>query len=346
MPKAKKMNELISIIAPIYCVEDYIHRCVDSLINQTYSNLEIILVDDGSPDNCGQICEEYAKKDHRVKVIHKKNGGISSARNAGIDICKGKYIMFIDSDDYIAPTTIEHLYKDITSTGADISICDYISFSDRVTVKNKYPKKVFTVSGDDKYRYIAPSDVYSDYGVVSIVQWNKLFKAKIFKNLRYSEGKINEDEFIITSEFSLADKISYNLAPLYHYYQREGSTIHTFSINRLDIIDAWEERIKFYTEHHLDQYLLPLAEMKIIFLIDFVGQYYNIVKKNPKDYKILKRYLKNNAHYAKQMLHQKISRKTKFKILLLLYAPSFLNYAFRLVKVKNFYMRDVDSVEK
>ena len=346
MSNKKSEKDLISVIAPVYKVADLLPRCVDSILAQTYRNLEVILVDDGSPDNCGDICDEYAKKDRRVKVIHKKNGGISSARNAGIDICKGKYIMFIDSDDYISSTAIEHLYKDITSTGADISICDYVSFSDRVKVKNKYPKKVFTVTGDDKYRYIAPSDVYSDYGVVSIVQWNKLFKAKIFKNLRYSEGKINEDEFIITSEFSLADKISYNLEPLYHYYQREGSTIHTFSINRLDIVDAWEERIKFYTEHHLDEYILPLAEMKIIFLIDFVGQYYSVIKKDPKDRKILKRYRKNNANYAKQLLRQKISRKTKIKIILLLYAPSILNLAFRLAKVKNSYMRDVDSVEK
>ena len=119
------MNELISIIIPIYNVEKYLHCCINSVIRQTYKNLEIILIDDGSPDNCGKICDEYAKKDNRIKVIHKENGGLSSARNAGLDIAKGEYISFVDSDDYVAENFIEKLYKLCKENDADIAECDF-----------------------------------------------------------------------------------------------------------------------------------------------------------------------------------------------------------------------------
>ena len=110
------MGELISVIIPVYKVEDYIHRCVDSVLTQTYGNLEIILVDDGSPDRCGEICDEYAAKDKRVVSIHKKNGGLSDARNAGMEVCEGEYITFLDSDDWVVPNYIERLYRLLTDT--------------------------------------------------------------------------------------------------------------------------------------------------------------------------------------------------------------------------------------
>ena len=120
-------NPLVSIIVPIYKVEPYLRRCLDSIVNQTYTNLEIILVDDGSPDGCPQICDEYAAKDKRIVVIHKENGGLSDARNAGLDICKGEYIFFIDSDDWIKTDTIEFLYKITQDKKSDIVIGDYIT---------------------------------------------------------------------------------------------------------------------------------------------------------------------------------------------------------------------------
>ena len=116
------MEDLISVVVPIYNVENYIKKCVDSILSQTYKNLEIILVDDGSPDNCPQICDEYAQKDNRIKVIHKENGGLSDARNAGIDISKGKFITFIDSDDYIEKDYVEVLYNSIKENASDMAI--------------------------------------------------------------------------------------------------------------------------------------------------------------------------------------------------------------------------------
>ena len=118
------MEDLITIVVPVYKVEKYIDRCVTSILNQTYKNLQIILVDDGSPDNCGKICDEYAKKDNRIEVIHKENGGLSDARNAGINIAKGKYIAFVDSDDYVSNDYIEYMYKILKKENAKISICE------------------------------------------------------------------------------------------------------------------------------------------------------------------------------------------------------------------------------
>ena len=124
------MQKLISIIIPIYDVQCYLRKCIDSVINQTYKNLEIILVDDESPDNCGEICEEYAKKDNRIKVIHKKNGGLSSARNAGLDVCTGEYVSFIDSDDFVEETYIEELCNMIEKNEADISMANRYKVQD------------------------------------------------------------------------------------------------------------------------------------------------------------------------------------------------------------------------
>ncbi|MCQ2570883.1 MAG: glycosyltransferase [Candidatus Saccharibacteria bacterium] len=328
MPNKRKSGELISIIVPVYRVEKYLFRCVDSLVKQTYSNLEIILVDDGSPDNSGKLCDDYAKKDNRVKVVHKKNGGLSSARNAGIDVMAGQYVLFVDSDDYIAPETVEHLYEDITKTGADISICDFIPFTDKKQSKNSYPKTQFILSGEEKFAYIAPSEHYSTYGVVSTVQWNKLFKAEIFAKLRYEDGRINEDEFIVAEEFNLANKISYNLKPLYYYYQREDSIIHSFSLNRLDIVDAIDARIKFYKKHHLDSYVHDLTKMKITFLIDFVGFHYKDICRLKDGKKTIKELIAKNKSDAKALQKTDVPSKMKLKIKLLLGSPIMLNSLF------------------
>lgn len=343
MLNQKSKQDLISVVIPIYKVADLLPKCVDSILAQSYRNLEIILVDDGSPDNSGEICEEYAKKDHRVKVVHKKNGGLSSARNAGIDIHTGKYILFVDSDDYINPKMIETLYQNLQTTGADISICDYVPFSDKKQVKNRYSEQKFVISGNEKYDYIAPSNKYSEYGTVSTVQWNKLFKSEIFKKLRYPEGKINEDEFIITNQFHLAKKISYILEPLYYYYQRPNSIIHSFSMNRLDIIDAFNLRIDFYRSQQLDQYILPIRKMKVIFLIDFVGNYYSVIKKDHKAKETLDSYIQQNASDAKELLRQDVSRKLKIKIRLLLHYPWLLCIAFRIMKQDASFIKDFDN---
>ncbi|MBR1540013.1 MAG: glycosyltransferase [Clostridia bacterium] len=137
-------EELISIIVPVYKVEKYLDKCINSIVSQTYKNLEVILVDDGSPDSCGKMCDEWTQKDTRIKVIHKENGGLSDARNFGLDCAKGKYIQFVDSDDYIEKDMIEFLYKNLKENNADISICSNYMV-DEENVINVGTRKIFRI---------------------------------------------------------------------------------------------------------------------------------------------------------------------------------------------------------
>ena len=206
---------LISVIIPVYNVEKYLKKCIDSVINQTYTNLEIILVSDTSPDNCEKICDDYAEKDSRIKVIHKEKNGLSAARNAGIDIASGKYIGFVDSDDYIALDMYELLYKNILKENADISACGfYDCFINRIPKKNK-PQYIVV----EKEKAIHEALV----GDVRVNAWNKLYKSEIFDDIRYPVGKIAEDAFIIIDILMKCRKVVYTSEQKYYYCRRENS---------------------------------------------------------------------------------------------------------------------------
>ena len=232
-------NDLISVIVPIYNVEKYLNKCLDSIINQTYKNLEIILIDDGSPDKCPQICDEYAKKDKRVKVIHKLNGGLSSARNTGIDIANGKYISFVDSDDYIDKRMLEKLHKNIIETKSELAICNLFYVYDKKKSAIEFEKENFIVSGTDKFK-----NLYNRYNIVTILASNKLYSKTIFKDIRYKNGIVNEDEEIIFKILDKTNKVSYINDKLYYYVQRNDSIMHKFNLKRLDIMKIHEERIE------------------------------------------------------------------------------------------------------
>ena len=146
------MEDVVSVIVPVYNVEQYIRKCIESILNQTYNKMEIILVDDGSTDNSGIICDEYSKRDKRIKVIHKINGGLSDARNAGLDICTGDYIVFVDSDDYIKNNMIEMLHKDILEKRADISVCSYFFDNDGNIKRKNISTEKFVTAGQEKFR--------------------------------------------------------------------------------------------------------------------------------------------------------------------------------------------------
>lgn len=233
------MDALISVIVPVYKVEPYIHKCVDSIINQTYRNLEIILVDDGSPDNCPAICDEYAKQDDRIEVIHKENGGLSDARNAGLEIATGEYISFIDSDDWVEYGFIESQFQFMVLNDVDIVECG---------ITYVYDKRQEDIISDDA------SISYSNQGAIDdlirketfkTVVWNKLYKKKVISQVMFEVGKINEDEFWTYKVFANAKKIGYLKIPLYNYLQRSDSIMGQYSINRLDYIDAVVERNEF-----------------------------------------------------------------------------------------------------
>jgi len=241
---------LVSIIIPIYKVEPFLRRCLDSIVNQTYTNLEIILVDDGSPDNCPQICDEYATKDNRIIVLHKDNGGLSDARNAGLDICKGEYISFIDSDDWVNEKYIKVLYNLATNENADITIGENIQTDGR---KIDYTDKHFstkTYSSKEALHHL-----FSKNHTAFVVSWGKLYKRELFETLRFPVGKFHEDEFTTYILFYNAKKIVYTSIILYFYFQRIGSIITTR--HPWDVLDYLEQRYHFFKERkEID--LLPL----------------------------------------------------------------------------------------
>ena len=183
---------MVSIIVPIYNVEQYISKCIESILAQTYRDFELILVDDGSTDMCGKICDEYAKQDSRVHVIHQENKGVSAARNAGISLAKGEYIMFVDSDDFITENMLEKMHDCIAESGSDIAICGINNFLDGAETEDKSQMNDIstkTISGRD-----ACLSIYRMDGRVPVMAWGKLYKSELFTDIRYPVGRIQEDD--------------------------------------------------------------------------------------------------------------------------------------------------------
>ncbi|MBR2089671.1 MAG: glycosyltransferase family 2 protein [Fibrobacter sp.] len=242
---------LISIIVPIYKVEPYLQRCLDSIVNQIYTNLEIILVDDGSPDNCPQICDKYAARDNRIVVIHKENGGLSDARNAGLNICKGEYISFIDSDDWVSLEYINELYSSIKETHADIAIVNHkhvTSFPAR-EIQEKRRIKPFS-------KQQALFKLIAEQHQPFVVSWGKLYRRELFSDIRFPIRKHHEDEFTSHLLINKAAKVAYSNRTMYFYYQRTDSITKQNHI--LDVIEAFENRLKFTINHNFKA-LIPYA---------------------------------------------------------------------------------------
>ncbi len=239
-------KDLVSVIVPVYNVELYLRRCVNSILNQSYKDLEVILVDDGSSDSSGLICEEYAEKDNRVKVIHQRNGGLSAARNTGIDNCHGAYICFVDSDDYVHPEYVRYLHDLCIENNCEISICyHYITEEDdyRSEVNLNSAAKVFT-------RNEVFDLFYTDMHGSIVIAWNKLYKRECIGDIRYDVGKIHEDEGTTFRFLYNSKKIAFTKEVLYYYYSREDSiTGLPYNRKKLDILDAYENRLSFYREH-------------------------------------------------------------------------------------------------
>lgn len=237
---------LVSIIVPIYKVEPYLRRCLDSIVNQTYTNLEIILVDDGSPDGCPQICDEYAAKDKRIVVIHKENGGLSDARNAGLDICKGEYVSFVDSDDWVAYSFVESLLQVISQSKAEIGVTSFIRTSNSFTAEIK-PETKPNIEELNPQQSV--KKLWSDEYVTFVTAWGKLYKASLFTDIHFPKGKIHEDEHTTYKLIYQSKKTVFLNEPLYFYYQRNDSITATDESNTLKILDAEIERYLFFKEH-------------------------------------------------------------------------------------------------
>ena len=230
-------NRMVSVIIPAYNVEQYVERCVYSVTKQTYRNLEIILVDDGSTDCTGIICDKLAKEDNRILVIHKTNGGLSDARNAGIDVSRGEYISFVDSDDYIASDMLEHMMNAMCET--DISMV-VVGFWKQSGDAREYcgPTTERVVSSEE-----ALKDIYIGHEIYP-ASWNKLYRRALFNNNRFAVGMINEDSEIITKLLMECNRVALVSKPLYIYMIREGSiTQSSFSSKDYNGIKAYRTAV-------------------------------------------------------------------------------------------------------
>lgn len=240
-------KDLISIIVPVYKVEEYLEFCLESIRAQTYQNIEIILINDGSPDHCPEICNHYAKMDERICVVHKKNGGLSDARNVGLQKAKGEYVAFIDSDDFVKNDYIESLYTQLQMNNADLVICDYQEVTMNTMEDLEYSKAPIIMNNSQ-----ALINTYvPQYHGMEFVTWGKLYKMSLFKdnNICFPVGKIHEDTFTTYKLLYYASKIVFFPKKLYFYRIREGSIMNSgFSEKNLDKLEALEEACEFFSD--------------------------------------------------------------------------------------------------
>ena len=265
---------LVSVIVPIYKVEPYLAQCVDSIINQTYKNLEIILVDDGSPDNCPKMCDEYAKIDSRIVVIHKENGGLSDARNAGLDICKGEWITFVDSDDWIAINSIEQLLHFAQDNNSNLAIGNHEKFHLGDQISGLITESKCEVIS----QYQALEYLSSKYGLNFTVSWGKLYKHELWTTLRFPKRKLYEDAYIRHIIYSNATNICFVDAPFYKYLQRDDSIMGQTK----DPLHALEPRIILYSFLRNSKFR-NLTERYFNPLIRDISTAYTLVTNNEKD---------------------------------------------------------------
>ena len=292
------MEPLISVIVPVYKVEKSVPNCIDSILAQTYRNLEIILVDDGSPDRCGQICDEYAKKDTRICVIHKENGGLSSARNAGIDICRGEYISFIDSDDFVSPYFIEILYKGIRGYNADISGVDSgVDFYD----KTEQDVRLVSDVNECKVSSIEPYEAIRRILYQSLpngAQW-RLYKREIFRELRFPFGYLFEDAATTHRAFMLAKKVALISARIYAYRVRSDSIVRMkFSDKKLISTVIGEQIVEDIMQYDADLYVAACSRA-------FALNYQVFIQIPPEDTASLRKVWEQLLRYRDVVIHDK-----------------------------------------
>lgn len=309
----------ISVIVPIYKVEQYLEKCIESIRNQTYENLEIILVDDGSPDNCGALCDKFAESDNRIKVIHKENGGLSSARNAGIDIATGEYIAFVDSDDWLEFDFFEVLEKLLMENNADFSVCglidDYTEISKLIRNGNSLSS---IASQKEIFWQIISNPLFYGYAC------NKLFKKEMLGTLRFDESLMScEDIDFCVRIAAVCRKASYTPEKLYHYRHHALSMTgeFTYSPRKLSVLKAYENIMPYY-EKYCPEMLSIIKKNYLKIAINIKGR---ILLNKVKDNKVSDMLNSIIEKYYKTVLTDKsINALTKLNIILSKNFPSTL----------------------
>ncbi|MDS3264683.1 ss-1,4-galactosyltransferase [Streptococcus pneumoniae] len=241
------MEDLVSIVVPVYNVEKYLKKSIESILNQTYQNIEILLVDDGSTDSSGKICESFSKVDPRIRVFHKENGGLSDARNFGIEQMKGQYVAFIDSDDYISKDYVWKLYSSIKNNDSEVSICSFLLVDEKgEKIKDELlDSGKICLTGQQILEKVLTADGYR-----YVVAWNKLYRSTLFEKLKFKKGMLYEDEFLNYPLFWDCKRVSIVEEPLYLYVQRKGSIVQSnMTLEKIKMKDEMHtSRIEFYSE--------------------------------------------------------------------------------------------------
>ena len=301
---------LISVIIPVYNVENYLSRCLDSVLNQTYKNLEIILVDDGSTDSSSLICDEYAEKDGRVKVIHKANEGAAMARNTGLDTATGEYISFVDSDDLINKEMIEKLYAGITENNCDIAVCGYWLYFENKEIDYEKTSRNIT---EKIFLNNETIDVFgwSDY-VASNSVWSKLVKAELFDGVSFPKFRTAEDLYVTFKLFHKAKKVYATDDKMYYYICRQGSLMHGKELNTEDTINVCDLLTEYCRDEIEDNTEKECAIKKIVYIENntILDNYYLAIKRDLD---------KEEREYHKKLY---IDAKQKYKG----YVPESLKY--------------------
>ena len=237
---------IITVIVPVFKVEPYLNRCVDSIMAQTFQDFELILVDDGSPDNCGAICDEYAARESRIHVIHQKNGGISAARNTGIDWAfaniDSQWLTFIDSDDWVHPEYLEMLYQAAIHDNTKVSICGFCRVTEMIIRQ--------LTDADREIKIYSPEEFWCSNYVNATIACGKLYMKEVFQNHRYPVGKLHEDEFVTYQILFAENRLAVLNAPLYYYFQNDSGIMRSkWSLAHLSGLDAYGMQIKFFSQN-------------------------------------------------------------------------------------------------
>jgi glycosyltransferase involved in cell wall biosynthesis len=317
----------VSVVVPIYKVERYLHRCIDSILNQTYTNLEIILVNDGSPDRCGELAEMYSQQDDRIKVIHKENGGLSDARNYGMKEVTGEFTVFVDSDDWLENNMIENMLNSLLKYKADVvQSAFYYAYDDKLLLDRVYHSQIDTpVLLDNKslMHELVKNEKVKNFA------WGKLYKTSVIRDILFKKGVLFEDVFWAHKVMHRVNTYLILKQPYYYYYQRNDSIVSTYSNRNLDIIKGLKERHQFIKDHYKE---LTNESLKVLLKTCLI--HYNLLLLNKKDSngihrKEIQNYVKN--HYSE--LKKAIGKDRQLKIQLTFFGiHPYLNMGFLLVK--------------
>ena len=308
----------ISVIVPVYKVEPYLNRCVQSILAQSYEDFELILVDDGSPDNCGAMCDAWAQKDSRIKVIHKENGGLSDARNAGIDIATGQYLSFVDSDDYIHPQMLSTLLETMQDHCADVVCCDCLRTSQEQVehAEAVKPARVFCTSGAEVIEHFCTK--YHDFQVVTA--WNKLYKKNIFDGLRYEVRYNCEDAIMALPMYARAKTVVFIDSVLYYYYQSPTSIMRGNLVAHISGLLAAAKQVQF-----LKKYPARDTQQRLVERLckDYIWNYGNLFLKQQDDERFVREFRRLNCAMRsclKEVLgHKSIVRMQKLMVIAIMY---------------------------